>query len=308
MTEDYGKHYSVMYKECLEALKDAATEKSANFADMTFGAGGHTTGLAKMLEHAHVYAVDQDPDAIKNGLQRLKNESLEDKVTLIKTNYSDFPKWVKENNPELKFNGILMDLGVSSHQFDTVSRGFSYRAEAPLDMRMDYENDEIETAADFLNNYDEESIANVIYKYGEERLSRRIAAEIVKKRDESPMKTTKELEDICFHCYPKKDRFKRPHPATRTFQALRIFVNKELEVLEETIEELFNLLDHGGVLAVISFHSLEDRIAKHKFKEIFQSDKNLAKILSKKPILPTQEEIDENARSRSAKLRLLMKI
>lgn len=308
MTEDYGKHYSVMYQECLEALKGGATENTANFADMTFGAGGHTTGLAKMLDHAHVYAVDQDPDAIKNGQERLKNESLEEKITLIKTNYSDFPKWVKENNPDLKFNGILMDLGVSSHQFDTVSRGFSYRAEAPLDMRMDYENDEIETAADFLNNYDEESIANVIYKYGEERLSRRIAAEIVKKRDESPIKTTKELEDICFHCYPKKDRFKRPHPATRTFQALRIFVNKELEVLEDTLEELFDLLDHGGVLAVISFHSLEDRIAKHKFKEIFQSDKNLAKILSKKPILPTPEEIDENPRSRSAKLRLLMKI
>lgn len=308
MKEDYGKHYSVMYKECLEALKEGASQDNAIFADMTFGAGGHTTGLAKMLEHAHVYGVDQDPDAIKNGTERIKNESLENKITLIKTNYSDFPKWVKENNPDLKFSGILMDLGVSSHQFDTVSRGFSYRAEAPLDMRMDYENDEIETAADFLNNYDEESIANVIYKYGEERLSRRIAAEIVKKRDESPIKTTKELEDICFHCYPKKDRYKRPHPATRTFQALRIFVNKELEVLEDTLEKLFNLLDHGGVLAVISFHSLEDRIAKHKFKEIFQSDKNLAKILTKKPILPSQDELDENIRSRSAKLRLLMKI
>lgn len=308
MSEDYGKHYSVMYKKCLEALKNGASDGKAIFADMTFGAGGHTTGLAKMLDHAHVYAVDQDPDAIKNGKIRIQNESLESKITLIKTNYSDFPKWMAENAPDVKFSGILMDLGVSSHQFDTISRGFSYREEAPLDMRMDYENDEVETAADFLNQYDEESIANVIYKYGEERYSRRIAAEIVKKRDESPIKTTKELEDICFHCYPKKDRFKRPHPATRTFQALRIFVNRELEVLEDTLEQLFNLLDHGGVLAVISFHSLEDRIAKHKFKEIFQSDKNLAKILSKKPILPTQKEIDENSRSRSAKLRLLMKI
>lgn len=308
MSEDYGKHYSVMYKECLDALKGGVVGDNAIFADMTFGAGGHTVGLAKLFDHAHVFAVDQDPDAIKNGMERISKESLEDKITLIKTNYEGFPDWVKDNEPELKFNGILMDLGVSSHQFDTISRGFSYREDAPLDMRMDYHNDEIETAADFLNNYDEESIANVIYKYGEERYSRRIAAEIVQKRNEGPIKTTKQLEDICFHCYPKNDRFKRPHPATRTFQALRIFVNKELEVLENTLEKLFCLLDHGGVLAVISFHSLEDRIAKHKFKEIFQSDKNGAKILTKKPILPSQEEVDENSRSRSAKLRLLMKI
>jgi 16S rRNA (cytosine1402-N4)-methyltransferase len=308
MSEDYGKHYSVMYKECLDALKGGVVGDNAIFADMTFGAGGHTVGLAKLFDHAHVFAVDQDPDAIKNGMERISKESLEDKITLIKTNYEGFPDWVKDNESELKFNGILMDLGVSSHQFDTISRGFSYREDAPLDMRMDYHNDKIETAADFLNNYDEESIANVIYKYGEERYSRRIAAEIVQKRNEGPIKTTKQLEDICFHCYPKKDRFKRPHPATRTFQALRIFVNKELEVLENTLEKLFHLLDHGGVLAVISFHSLEDRIAKHKFKEIFQSDKNAAKILTKKPILPSQEEVDENSRSRSAKLRLLKKI
>lgn len=308
MSEKYGKHYSVMYNECLEALKSSASDSKAIFADMTFGAGGHTVGLANLFEHSKVYAVDQDPDAIKNGNERITKAGLENKIKLIKSNYAEFPDWVSKNEPNLKFNGILMDLGVSSHQFDTVSRGFSYREDAPLDMRMDYANDEIETAADFLNNYDEESIANVIYKYGEERYSRRIASSIVEKRAESPIKTTKELEDICFHCYPKKDRFKRPHPATRTFQALRIFVNKELEVLEETLEKLFNLLDHGGVLAVISFHSLEDRIAKHKFREIFQTDKNAAKILTKKPILPSDEEIEENSRSRSAKLRLLMKI
>lgn len=308
MSEEYGAHYSVMYQECLDALASGVHNDDAIFADMTFGAGGHTTGLARLFESAKVYAVDQDPDAIKNGIERITSEGLANKITLIKTNYSDFPDWVLENSPELKFNGILMDLGVSSHQFDTISRGFSYREDAELDMRMDYKNDELETAADVLNNYDEESIADIIYKYGEERYSRRIAAEIVEKRKETLISRTKELEDICFHCYPKKDRFKRPHPATRTFQALRIFVNKELEVLENTLDALFNLLAPNGVLAVISFHSLEDRIAKHKFKEIFQTDKNAAKILTKKPMLPSEKELEENPRSRSAKLRLIKKL
>ncbi len=307
MSKNYGKHYSVMYKECLDALtlNDSSSEI---FADMTFGAGGHTFGLANSSDKAQVYSTDQDPDAIKNGNERIKENSLEGKVHLIKTNYTDFPQWVEQNKPELKFQGILMDLGVSSHQFDTFDRGFSFREDAPLDMRMDYENDEIETAADILNNYDEEDIANLIFKYGEERLSRRIAAEIVSRRAENPISRTKELEDICFHAYPKKMRFGKTHPATRTFQALRIAVNAELEVLENTIQKLFDILDVGGTLVIISFHSLEDRIVKHKFKEIFQTDKNIAKILTKKPLLPSEEEISENKRSRSAKLRVIQKI
>jgi 16S rRNA (cytosine1402-N4)-methyltransferase len=229
-------------------------------------------------------------------------------VNLIYTNYESFPKWVAENKPELKFTGILMDLGVSSHQFDTFERGFSFRSDAPLDMRMDYKNDDVGTAADILNNYDEEDIANLIFKYGEERLSRRIAAEIVERRKEEPITRTKQLEDICFHAYPKKMRFGKTHPATRTFQALRIAVNDELGVLENTLQGLFDILDVGGTLAVISFHSLEDRIVKHKFKEIFQTDKNIAKILSKRPILPSEDEVLENKRSRSAKLRLIKKL
>jgi 16S rRNA (cytosine1402-N4)-methyltransferase len=307
-SDKYGEHYSVMYNECLEALASGMNDKQAIFADMTFGAGGHTVGLAKLTADAKVFSVDQDPDAIRNGKEKIESLGLENKITLIKTNYCDFPAWVKENTPELKFNGILMDLGVSSHQFDTVSRGFSYREDAQLDMRMDYQNNDFETAADVLNNYSEEDIADIIYKYGEERYSRRIAAEIVTKRSDVEITRTKQLEDICFHCYPKKDRFKRPHPATRTFQALRIYVNKELEVLENTLQSLFELLSPGGVLAVISFHSLEDRITKHKFKEIFQTDKNAAKILTKKPMLPTDSELEENPRSRSAKLRLIKKL
>lgn len=308
MSEEYGKHYSVMYKECIEALEASITNENPIFADMTFGAGGHTFGLAKLSEHAKVYAVDQDPDAIENGTKRINSEGMQDKINLIKTNYQDFPKWMKENRPDIRFTGILMDLGVSSHQFDTFERGFSFREDAPLDMRMEYDNDEVETASDILNNYDEEDIANLIFKYGEERLSRRIAAEIIARRVETPVTRTKQLEDICFHAYPKKMRHGKTHPATKTFQALRIAVNRELEVLENTLQNLFDILDVGGTLAVISFHSLEDRIVKHKFKEIFQTDKNIAKILTKRPLLPSEGEISENKRSRSAKLRLIKKL
>jgi len=201
-----------------------------------------------------------------------------------------------------------MDLGVSSHQFDQFERGFSFRADAPLDMRMAYDNDDILTASQILNEYEEEDIANLIFKYGEERLTRRIAAAIVEARQEGNITTTKELENICFHAYPKRERHKKAHPATRTFQALRIAVNDELGVLESTIEKLFGLLDKGGVLGIISFHSLEDRIAKHKFKEIFQTDKSIAKILTKRPLLPSEGEVGENKRSRSAKLRFIQKL
>jgi 16S rRNA (cytosine1402-N4)-methyltransferase len=306
--KDYGAHYSVLYQECLDAMKIGMKEGQCFFADMTFGAGGHTFGISDLRDDVIVYAVDQDPDAIDNGKARIKNSQRENRIHLIKTNYEDFPSWVNINIPNIKFSGILMDLGVSSHQFDTISRGFSFREDAPLDMRMDYTNTDFETAAEVLNNYREEEIADIIYKYGEERYSRRIASEIVSRRKECPIEFTKQLEDICFHAYPKKDRFGKTHPATRTFQALRIFVNKELEVLENTLDKLFGILDHGGVLAVISFHSLEDRIVKHKFKEIFQNDTNAAKIITKKPILPTDSEVTENKRSRSAKLRLLQKI
>jgi 16S rRNA (cytosine1402-N4)-methyltransferase len=303
----YGNHYSVMYKECIDALINNGGSSKV-YADMTFGAGGHTFLLAETSLEAIVYAVDQDPDAIKNGNEKIAEKGLEDKINLIKTNYNDFPTWLTENKPELKFQGILADLGVSSHQFDTFERGFSFRADAFLDMRMDYENDNAPTAADILNTYDEEDIANLIFKYGEERLSRRIAAEIVARRAEKPIERTKELEDICFHAYPKKMRFGKTHPATRTFQALRIAVNDELGVLENTIQNLFDILEVGGNLAIISFHSLEDRIVKHKFKEIFQTDKNIAKILTKRQLLPSEEEVSENKRSRSAKLRVIQKI
>ncbi len=309
MENNYTRHYSVLYRECLEAFSKVNVESSNKyFADMTFGAGGHTTRIASEIPNAYVYSTDQDPDAIANGEQIINDKNLSDKITLLKMNFEQFPNWVTSSQPGLKFDGILMDLGVSSHHFDKFERGFSFREDAPLDMRMECDNEEVPTAADILNTYSEEDIADIIYKYGEEHYSRRIARKIIEFRSEHQISRTKELEEIVFISYPKHLRHKKLHPATKTFQALRIYVNRELEVLENTLVKLFELLAPGGILQVISFHSLEDRIVKHKFKEIFQNDKNTVKILTKKPICPSELEISENSRSRSAKLRIIQKI
>jgi 16S rRNA (cytosine1402-N4)-methyltransferase len=206
-----------------------------------------------------------------------------------------------------KFAGILMDLGVSSHQFDKTERGFSFRGDAPLDMRMNYGDSNTPTAADLLNTLPEKEIADLLFAYGDERLSRRIAARICELRQTKKIETTGELEDICFHAYPAKDRHQKTHPATRSFQALRIAVNDELRVLEDTIPKLLPYLSEGGVLAIISFHSLEDRIVKHTFKELLEKQDFPVTILTKKPLTATDEELSENSRSRSAKLRLLQR-
>ena len=309
MENNYTTHYSVLYRECLDAFSTINVDKSQKyFADMTFGAGGHTTRIASEIENAHVFSTDQDPDAIANGNKIIADKNLSDQITLLKMNFEKFPEWIAQNKPDLKFDGILMDLGVSSHHFDKFERGFSFREDAPLDMRMECDNNDVPTAADILNTYDEDDIADIIYKYGEEHYSRRIANRIVEFRNTQKITRTKELEEIVFVSYPKHLRHKKLHPATKTFQALRIYVNRELEVLENTLVKLFDLLAVGGILEVISFHSLEDRIVKHKFKEIFQNDKNTVKIMTKKPICPSELEISENSRSRSAKLRIIQKI
>lgn len=307
MSEDYSKHYSVMNRDVLDHISNIfSKEDKLTFADMTFGAGGHTLKLASEFKNSKVYAVDQDPEAFRNGLELIKKNSFENRVSLFHTNFENFPEL--DEIKEKKFNAIVMDLGVSSHHFDDQKRGFSFRFDADLDMRMNIEDDEVEKASDILNRYSEEDIADIIYEYGEERYSRRIAKRIIEKRAESPIKTTKELEEICFLSYPSHERHKRIHPATKTFQALRIYVNRELEVLEKTIEKLYRMLDENGLLLIISFHSLEDRIVKHKFKEIFQIDRNTVKILTKKPQLPSDEEVSENPRSRSAKLRVIQRV
>jgi 16S rRNA (cytosine1402-N4)-methyltransferase len=305
---EYLSHYSVMLKECLEALGTGSKASgSLFFADLTFGAGGHTFALSDQISGSIVYSIDQDPDALKNGSEEISRRGKTGKIHLLPMNFEQFPDWCAENKMEGKFAGILMDLGVSSHQFDKMERGFSFRAEAPLDMRMNYGDESIATAADLLNNLREEEIADLIFKYGEERLSRRIASKIVELRQSEKIATTAQIEDICFHAYPVKDRHRGIHPATRTFQALRIAVNAELTVLENTLPKLLPYLSEGGVLAVISFHSLEDRIVKHTFKEIVEEKNFPATILTKKPLTATDEELSQNSRSRSAKLRLLQR-
>ncbi len=305
---EYLAHYSVMLKECLEAL-ETGTKASGSlmFADLTFGAGGHTFALSDQISGSIVYSTDQDPDALKNGNEEILRRGKSGSIHLLPMNFEGFPDWCANNQMEGKFAGILMDLGVSSHQFDKMERGFSFRADAPLDMRMNYQDSSIPTAADLLNTLREEEIADIIFKYGEERLSRRIASKIVELRQKEKIATTGQIEDICFHAYPVKDRHRGIHPATRTFQALRIAVNAELTVLENTLPKLLPYLAEGGVLAVISFHSLEDRIVKHTFKEIVEEKNFPATILTKKPLTATDEELSQNSRSRSAKLRLLQR-
>lgn len=305
---EYLAHYSVMLKECLEAL-DLGSKASGSkiFADLTFGAGGHTFALSDHVAGSTVYSTDQDPDALKNGEANIQSRGKVGAVHLLPMNFVEFPEWCEKNNMRGKFAGILMDLGVSSHQFDKMERGFSFRADAPLDMRMNYGDNNIPTAADLLNSLSEKEIADLIFNYGEERLSRKIAARIVELRQKEKIATTGQIEDICFHAYPPKDRHGKTHPATRTFQALRIAVNEELTVLENTLPKLLPYLAEGGVLAVISFHSLEDRIVKHTFKEIVEKEDFPATILTKKPLTATDEELSQNSRSRSAKLRLLQR-
>jgi len=306
--DQYLSHYSVMLKECLEGMElGSKTSGSSIFADLTFGAGGHTFALSDQISGSTVYSTDQDPDALKNGEANIKAKGREGKVHLLAMNFAAFPDWCEQNQMEGKFAGILMDLGVSSHQFDKMERGFSFRADAPLDMRMNHGDDSIPTAADLLNTLPEKEIADILFSYGEERLSRKIASRICELRQKKKIETTGELEDICFHSYPPKDRHGKTHPATRSFQALRIAVNDELRVLEITLPKLLTYLAPGGVLAVISFHSLEDRIVKHTFKEIVENMDFSATILTKKPLTATDEELYENSRSRSAKLRLLQR-
>lgn len=306
---EYLSHYSVMLKECLDAMElGSRASGSFIFADLTFGAGGHTFALSDHVSGSTVYSTDQDPDALKNGYEIIKSKGKEGAVNLLPMNFIAFSDWCETNKMHGKFAGILMDLGVSSHQFDKMERGFSFRADAPLDMRMNYGDSGTPTAADLLNSLPEKEIADIIFNYGEDRLSRKIAARIVELRQKEKITTTGQIEDICFHAYPPKDRHGKTHPATRTFQALRIAVNQELSVLENTLPKLLPFLAEGGVLAVISFHSLEDRIVKHIFKEIVEKKDFPAIILTKKPLTATEEELSQNSRSRSAKLRLLQRV
>lgn len=308
MTFEFEKHISVMRKEIVENIKENTLNKdNVVGADLTFGGGGHVFSILEELPKAFIYGVDQDPDAIENGKKKIADSPYVDQIELIYSNFVDFPSIFEKVKKHNGLDFITLDLGVSSHQFDKFERGFSFRQDGPLDMRMDYKDDDVLTASEIVNSFEEEELANLIFKYGEERLSRRIAKNIVERRTEKPYLTTKDLEETIFLSYPAKQRHKKPHPATRTFQALRIAVNRELDVVSDVIPLLFPLLSDGGIIQIISFHSLEDRIVKWSFKDAAKEDDQL-KILTKRPVLPTQTEILNNPRARSAKLRVIKKI
>ncbi|MGA7935421.1 MAG: 16S rRNA (cytosine(1402)-N(4))-methyltransferase RsmH [Kovacikia sp.] len=276
-------HIPVLGQEVITGL---AVRSSGHYLDATAGGGGHSHLILSVAPEVSVTALDQDEQAIVAAQANLAEFG--DRVHFLRTNFANY------NPGEQKFDGILADLGVSSTHFDSPERGFSFRHEAPLDMRMDQRQDL--SAAEVINHWDEVKLANIFYTYGEERLSRRIARRIVEQR---PFQTTTQLAEAIAYCVPKAYRYGRIHPATRVFQALRIAVNRELDVLETFISKAPEWLKPGGRIAIISFHSLEDRIVKHRLRE-----SSLLKVLTKKPILPQAEEVAKNLRARSAKLRI----
>ena len=281
--------------------------------DGTLGGGGHSFHILERLgERGRLIGIDQDEDAIKAATKRL--ESYENKVTIVRDNYEHF-QTILSTLSIPKVDGILLDLGVSSYQFDEADRGFSYRFDAPLDMRMDRRQDF--TAKDLLNSYSEAELYRIIRDYGEDKFAKNIAKHIVREREKKPIETPFELSEIISHAIPMKMRVQGGHPAKKTFQAVRIALNRELEVLEESIEEMIKALKPKGRLCIITFHSLEDRIVKKAFRTaedpcICPKDfpicscgrKSLGTVISRKAICPTALEMEENPRSKSAKLRI----
>lgn len=307
------KHVSVLLNECIDALN---IKENGIYVDCTLGGAGHSSHIIKHLsKEGTLIGIDQDNDALKAAKERLKEF---ENVKYVHNNFYNIDSILNELDIE-KVDGILMDLGVSSYQLDEASRGFSYMHDAPLDMRMDRDNDF--SAYQIVNNYTEDQLYKIIKDYGEERFAKRIANIIVNRRAEKPIETTFELVDIIKAAIPARLRRDGPHPAKRTFQAIRIEVNSELKILNRTIEDGINRLNKGGRMAIITFHSLEDRIVKLKFRELENpctcpkgfpicacGKSPVVKTISKKGIIPTEKEIEENPRSRSAKLRIIEKL
>ncbi len=307
------KHVSVLLNECLEGLN---IKPNGKYVDCTLGGAGHSSQILKRLsKDGLLIGIDQDKDALKAAGERLKD--FENKV-LVHNNFYNIGEIIDEIGVG-NVDGILMDLGVSSYQLDEGERGFSYMKDAPLDMRMNRDNDF--SAYDVVNTYSEEELYKVIKDYGEERFAKRIASFIVEKRESKKIETTFELVDIIKSAIPAKARREGPHPAKRTFQAIRIEVNGELRILNKAIEDGVNRLNKGGRMAIITFHSLEDRIVKLKFRDLANpctcpkefpicvcGKKPLVKLVSRKAIEPSKEEVLENPRSRSAKLRVIEKL
>ena len=307
------KHVPVMLNECIEGLN---IKPNGIYLDGTLGGGGHSREIVKRLTTGKLIAVDKDEQALAAASKRLEEYS--DKIIYIHDDFKNSLSHLEKYNID-KIDGVLLDLGVSSYQLDNSERGFSYNADAPLDMRMD--QSQTLSAYDVVNTYSEKELADVIYKYGEDKLSRRIAFNIVKEREKAPIKTTLQLADIVLNSYPAKLRWKGGNPCKRTFQAIRIEVNGELRGLSEALEEFALRLNVGGRLCVITFHSLEDRIAKQTFQYLEKdcicppnqpictcNKRKEVEIITRHPILPSEEELENNSRSQSAKLRIVERV
>ncbi len=304
------EHKSVLLKETVDGLN---IRPDGIYADGTLGGGGHSFEVCRRLgEKGSIVGIDQDAAAIEAAGGRLKDFGV--KVTIVRSNYCDMKSRLHELGID-KVDGIILDLGVSSYQLDTADRGFSYREDAPLDMRMDTR--QAMTARDIVNDYSEMELYRVIRDYGEDKFARNIARHIVTAREKKPIETTGQLTEIIRKSIPMKYQKKGGHPAKRTFQAVRIELNRELEVLRDSLDDMIELLNPGGRLCIITFHSLEDRIVKSAFKKnenpcVCPPDfpvcvcgkVSKGSIVTRKPILPSREEMESNSRSKSAKLRI----
>ena len=304
------KHKSVLLNETIDGLN---IKPDGIYVDGTLGGGGHAYEVCRRLgEKGSIVGIDQDAAAIEAASARLKDFG--EKVTIVRSNYCDMKSKLHELGID-KVDGIGRDLGVSSYQLDTAERGFSYREDAPLDMRMDTRQKM--TARDIVNDYTESDLYRVIRDYGEDKFAKNIAKHIVQARAVKPVETTAELSEIIRASIPMKFQKKSGHPAKRTFQAIRIELNRELDVLRDSLDDMIDLLNPGGRLCIITFHSLEDRIVKSAFRKnenpctcppdfpvCVCGKKSKGSIITKKPILPSEEELEYNSRSKSAKLRI----
>lgn len=304
------EHKSVLLEETIDSL---CVKPDGIYVDGTLGGGGHAYEVCRRLgEHGRFVGIDQDEDAIRAASERLKG--YKDNVTIVRSNYENIRTVLQDLGIE-KVDGICLDLGVSSYQLDTAERGFTYREDAPLDMRMDQRNQE--TAADIVNHYSEFDLYRIIRDYGEDKFAKNIAKHIVRARKEEPIETTGQLIEVIKAAIPMKVRAAGGHPAKKTFQAIRIELNKELEVLNHSIDTMIELLNPGGRLCIITFHSLEDRIVKTRFRNnenpcqcppdfpVCMCGKvSKGTVVTRKPIIPTEDEIEENKRAKSSKLRV----
>ena len=308
------KHYSVLLEETIDNLN---IKPDGVYVDGTLGGGGHSYQICRRLtDGGRLIGIDQDKDAIAAAGERLKE--FEDRVTIVRSNYSNIKNVLQDLGIE-KVDGIVLDLGVSSFQLDTPERGFTYRSEdAPLDMRMD--DRQKLTAKDIVNEYSEAELFRIIRDYGEDRFAKNIAKHIVAARKDKPIETTGELNRIISGAIPMKVQATGGHPSKRTYQAIRIELNHELDVLKDTLDDMIDLLNEDGRLCIITFHSLEDRIVKSNFKKnenpctcpssfpvCVCGKKSKGRVVTRKPILPSEEELEANSRSKSAKLRVFEK-